>query len=155
MAEVMKLMQTTLNRDKSGYIFIGTKKQVDEARAKVKDSPVICGDFMMKELKEEKWLGDFLAGGLKESVIVTIQRRESKTRRACYEIINIVKDYRAQLVGGFQTGLVLWESCVIPSLLYNSSTWVEVSKDEEKALEDMQDYCASCGGLGQGRPGSR
>ena len=43
-------------------------------------------------------------------------------------------------MGGFQTGLVLWESCVIPSLLYNSSTWVEVSKDEEKALEDMQDY---------------
>ena len=140
MAEVMRLMQTTLNKDKSGYIFIGSKKQVDEARAKVKDSPLICSDFQMKELKEEKWLGDFLAGGLKESVIVTIQKRESKTRRASYEIINIVKDYRAQLVGGFQTGLVLWESCVIPSLLYNSSTWVEVSKDEEKTLEDMQDY---------------
>ena len=51
-----------------------------------------------------------------------------------------MKDYRAQLVGGFQTGLVLWESCVIPSLLYNSSTWVEMGEEEEKALEDIQDY---------------
>ena len=51
-----------------------------------------------------------------------------------------MKDYRAQLIGGFRTGLVLWESCVVPSLLYNCSMWVEVGKKEEKALEDHQDY---------------
>ena len=34
-----------------------------EAREKVRESTVICGDFKMKELKEEKWLGDYLAGG--------------------------------------------------------------------------------------------
>ena len=34
-----------------------------------------------------------------------------------------VKDYRAQGIGGFLTGLVLWERCAIPSLLYNCSTW--------------------------------
>ena len=140
MSEVMTLMQTTLNRDKSGYILMGSKKQVEEARERVKTCPVFCGDFEMKELKEEKWLGDYLAGGLKESVMVTIKRRESKTRRASYEIVNIVKDYRAQLIGGFRTGLVLWESCVVPSLLYNCSTWVEMGKDEEKTLNDQQDY---------------
>jgi hypothetical protein len=140
MSEVMTMMQTTLNRDKSGYIFMGTKKQVEEARERVRECPVKCGDFIMKELKEEKWLGDYMVGGLKESVMITIKRRESKTRRASYEIVNIVKDYRAQLVGGFQTGLVLWESCVIPSLLYNSSTWVKMGKEEEKAVEDIQDY---------------
>ena len=140
MTEVMRLMQTTLNKDKSGYIFMGFKRQVEEAREKVKDSPVFCGDFTMKVLMEEKWLGDYLAGGLKESVKITVQRRESKTRRASYEIVNIVKDYRAQLIGGFKTGLVLWESCVVPSLLYNCSTWVEVGKEEEKHLNDQQDY---------------
>ena len=103
MTEVMNLMQTTLNKDKSGYILVGSKSQVEEAREKVRDSPVICGDFEMKELKEEKWLGDYLACGLKESVMITIQKRESKTRRASYEIVNIIKDYRAQLVGGFRT----------------------------------------------------
>ena len=154
MTEVMSLMQTTLNQDKSGYILMGSKKQVEEVRKRVQDSPVMCGSFKMKELKEEKWLGDYLAGGLKESIMVTIQKRESKTRRASFEIINIVKDYRAQLVGGFQTGLVLWESCVIPSLLYNCSTWVEVGKEEEKALTDQQDYFLRLLlGAGPGRPG--
>ena len=140
MNKVMSLMQTTLNQDKSGYILMGSKKEVEEARKRVQDSPMMCGSFKMKELKEEKWLGDYLVGGLKESFMVTIQKRESKTRRASFEIVNIVKDYRAQLVGGFQTGLVLWESCVIPSLLYNCSTWVEVGREEEKALTDQQDY---------------
>ena len=76
----------------------------------------------MKELKEEKWLGDYLAEGLKESITLTIKKREAKIRRAGFEIINLVKDYRAQRIGRFFTGLVLCESCAIPSLLYNCST---------------------------------
>ena len=77
MTEMMTMMQTTLNKDKSGYILMGPKKHVEEARSRMKDQPMVCGDFIMKELKEKKWLGDYLAGGLKESVMVTIQRRES------------------------------------------------------------------------------
>ena len=74
----------TLNKDKSGYILIGSKQLVEEARKRIQDTQMVCGDFEMKELKEEKWLGDYLACGLKESVTVTIQRRESKTRRASF-----------------------------------------------------------------------
>ena len=94
----------------------------------------------MKELKEEKWLGDYFAGGLKESVRTTIQKRESKIRKASFEIVNMVKDYRAQRVGGFLTGLVLWETCAIPSLIYNCSTWVGIGKEEVRALNKMQDF---------------
>ena len=54
-------------------------------------------------------------------------KRESKTRRVSFEKINVVKDYRAPLTGGFQT------------LLGNCSTWVDVGREEEKALEDQQD----------------
>ena len=35
---------------------------------------------------------------------------------------------------------MLWESCAIPSLLYNCSTWVEIGKEEIKALNAIQDY---------------
>ena len=44
--------------------------------------------------------GDCLTCGLKKFIMVTIRRRESKTRRAGLEIVNIMKDYRAQLIGG-------------------------------------------------------
>ena len=57
--------------------------------------------------------------------MLTIKKRESKIRRACFEIVNIVKDYGAQRIGRFMTGLVLWEACAIPSLTYNCATWME------------------------------
>ena len=58
--------------------------------------------------------------------------------RASYKIVNLVKDYRAQRVGGFGTALLLWESCALPSLLYNCSTWVGMGRKEEEALAECQ-----------------
>ena len=137
---VMKMMQTKLIEDKSGYILMGPQEQVEEARKRVMKNPIMCGEFKMKELEKEKWLGDQFTGSLKQSVIATIKDREGKVRRAAYEIVNIVEDYRAQRVGGFLTALQLWESCVIPSLLYNCSCWVGMGKEEEKTLGDCQDF---------------
>ena len=85
--------------------------------------------------------------------MLTIRKREAKTRRAGFEIMNIVKDYRAQQIGGFLTSLVLWETCVIPSLIYNCSTWVGIGKEEIKVLEGLQDYfLRMLWGTGPGAP---
>jgi hypothetical protein len=54
--------------------------------------------------------------------------------------MNFVHDYRALRVGGFLTGLLLWESCCIPSLIYNCSTWVGMGREEEKVLNQSQDF---------------
>ena len=108
---------------------------------------------LIPELKEEKWLGDQLCSGLSRAVMATIQARAGKLRRASYEIVNIVKDYRAQRVGGFTTALLLWESCAIPSLLYNCSTWVGIGKKEEEALAEIQEfYMRLALGTGPGAP---
>ena len=140
MTMVMDLMQTELNKTKSGYVLMGTEEQREGVRKRLKEDPLMCGNFEMKELKEEKWLGDYLGESLKDCVRLTIKKREAKIRRASFEILNLVKDYRAQRVGGFQTGLVLWESCAIPSLLYNCSTWMEIGNEEIKTLNALQDY---------------
>ena len=84
------------------------------------------GEWTVQELKEEKWLGDQMCGGLSRAVMATIQARAGQIGRASYEIVNIVKDCRAQRLGGFTTAILLWESCAIPSLLYNCSTWVGI-----------------------------
>ena len=110
MTEVMDLMQTKLNKSKSGYILMGPEAQVNGARQRIKREPIMCSGFQMMELKEEKWLGDYLAEGLRESVRLTISKREAKVRRASFEILSLVKDFRAQRTGGFMTGLVLWET---------------------------------------------
>ena len=54
MTEVMNMMQTELNKTKSGYILMGTEEQKEKARTRMKEEPMKCGDFEMKELKEEK-----------------------------------------------------------------------------------------------------
>ena len=105
MTSVMNSMQTRLNQTKSGYILMGPKKLVEEARWRLTLSPAMCGDVCMQELGQEKWLGDMFTGGLKELVMATITSRQGKVRRAALEIMNIVQDYRAQRVGGFCTGL--------------------------------------------------
>ena len=88
MTEVMNMMQTELNKTKSGYILMGTEEQLAKARQRMKEEPMMCNGFVMMELKEEKWLGDYFAGGLKESVRLTIKKREAKIRRASFEIVN-------------------------------------------------------------------
>ena len=82
----------------------------------------MVGNWKVQELQKEKWLGDQICNGLGKSVMATILSRAVKLRRAAYEIVNIVRDYRAQRIGDFFTALVLWESCEIPSLTYNCST---------------------------------
>ena len=73
-------------------------------------------------------------------VISTIKDREGKTRRASYEILNTVEDYRAHRVGGFRTALFLGESCVIPSLLSNSPCLYGMVKEEERVVNECQDF---------------
>ena len=38
------------------------------------------------------------------------------------------------------SGLILWESCFILSLIYNSACWVGMGKKEETALAECQDF---------------
>ena len=38
------------------------------------------------------------------------------------------------------TGLILWESCCIPSLIFNSACWMGMMKKEEDILAECQDF---------------
>ena len=140
METAMKMMQVDSNKDKCGYILLGPKNLVEEARRRLEAHPVQVGDWVVQELKQEKWLGDQLCSGLARSVMATIQDRAPKLRRASYEILNIVKDFRAQRIGGFCTALLLWETCAIPSLINNCSTWVGMGLREEEALAEVQNF---------------
>ena len=48
---------------------------MEEARWRLTLNPALCGDFVMKEFGQEKWLGDMFAGGLKELVMAIIRSR--------------------------------------------------------------------------------
>ena len=50
----------------------------------------------------------------------------------------IVQDIRPQVAGGFLVALRLYKVCIVPSLLYNSSTWTEIPKAVIKIIKDFQ-----------------
>ena len=59
-------------------------------------------------------------------------------RAAIYEIRAICEDFRMQVIGGAQGAFDLWNSCVIPSLLYNCSVWTGIKKSEIRILDNLQ-----------------
>ena len=128
-----------LNEEKTGFLIYGSKNQMEEVRSEVEKRPIICGSFEVKEKVQEKWLGDYFVGGgnLGDSVMITIKERMGKCKAACMEIISIVKDLRSEVIGGFSSGLKLFEACVVPGLLYNAGTWTDIPKAAVDKLEDF------------------
>ena len=126
---------------KSICIIIGTKKQKQDATKEIAEEPLICGSFETKEKQEDKWLGQIIsAKGLADSVARTVASREGKIKGACLEISIVVNDWRSRAVGGMETALMLWQSCVLPSLLHGSGTWTQMSKQTEKQLNSLQNW---------------
>ena len=67
---------------------------------------------------------------------LTINKRIGLTKKSIFEIKSIIEDCRSQVVGGIVTGILLWESCVLPFLLNNCSTWLDIKqKDMDKLIK--------------------
>ena len=77
--------------------------------------------------------------GLSASVDSTIRGREAKIKGAIYELRALTEDFRMQGVGGCQSAIDIYESCIIPSLLTNAGTWVQMSEESVNRLDDLQD----------------
>jgi hypothetical protein len=58
-----------------------------------------------------------------------------KSKATCLEIAAIVSDLRAQAIGGFTSGIKLFEACVVPGLLYNGGTWTDMPRQAVTTLE--------------------
>ena len=138
---VMLEKRLTLNRDKSVCLVWGNKVHKEKVKKELEEKLLMCGDVNIKVVKCDKWLGDYLhSDGLAESVTETIRQREGMVKGAALEIAELVDDWRARTVGGFTTGLSLWESCYIPSLLYNAGSWLNMLKEAEKRLDTLQSW---------------
>ena len=139
MEEVAERKLLDFNLSKSCYVVIGSKQRRLQMMKQLEDTPLTLCNSEMVSSDTIKYLGDLLScNGLKDSVKITVAKRRQVVSRACYEIRHIVDDFRSQTVGGLAAGLQLWEMCVIPMLLYNSETWLEIGNDVVVELEKMQ-----------------
>ena len=100
----------------------------------------MIGAMIIKEKSQEPYLGDMLdSRGLTESVQATIKDREAKVKGSIYELSSIIEDFPMQAVGGMEAAIDLYEACIMPSLLSNGSTWLDIDKKCKDSLDAIQD----------------
>ena len=125
--------------DKSVYLLLGKKKKIEKLRQEIKMNPIRYKETLMKEKKEDKWLGDMLNGeGEKQSVLATINERIEKIYNIISETVAIIEDTRMNKLGGLSCAIDIWEIAIIPSLLNNCETWSSLDEKSNTALEGFQ-----------------
>ena len=136
---VMESKLLDLNIDKSCYIVIGGKNIIKDIRTDLENFPLtLCGN-LMKEKVSDKYLGDYIhCQGTAASVQCTVQNRSGRISLNIVESRAIIEDCRVNAVGGLLAGLELWEMAILPSLLNNCQTWINISDESIKILEDLQ-----------------
>ena len=128
-----------LNTDKSCFLVIGSQKTKANIKSELKDYPLTLCSELMKEKVSEKYLGDYLhCDGSGASISCTISNRQGRTILSIIETRAIIDDCRINSVGGLQAGLDIWEISILPSLLNNCQTWVNISEASIKLLETLQ-----------------
>ena len=128
-----------LHQDKSCYIVIGTKKIKNDLKNELEKYPLTLYGSKMSGKKSERYLGDFIhEGGISASVEATVNHRYGKLVHGLKEIKAIIEDCRSNTLGGLKVGLDIWETAYIPSMLNNSSTWMEIDQATLNKLEEMQ-----------------
>ena len=98
----------------------------------------LCGE-PMKTVPAEKYLGDMIScNGLAASVEATVAKRRGQVFSNILEIKAVIEDYRATVVGGVAAGIEIWELAIMPFLMNNSETWVEISPKTIENLDNLQ-----------------
>ena len=127
------------NLSKSVFMLIGSDKNKKDLENKLNQTPItLCGQLMKRET-EYKYLGDWISqNGLAESAEITVMRRRNTVLSTVHEIRSVVDDFRSNTCGGIIVGLQIWETGVIPMLLYNSECWLDITKNTIEELELLQ-----------------
>ena len=82
---------------------------------------------VMRVAEVEKFLGDYFScEGVAHSVFTTVVKRRPQAMMSIFELKAIIEDCRANVFGGLEAGIDIWELSIVPFLLNNGETWIEM-----------------------------
>ena len=145
-SKAMKLKQLDLNVDKCGTIIFGKNKQVQQLKQTIEEGKRLTIDGSEVKVKlEDKYLGDYLhSGGLGKSAETTINKRFGVCLNEVLELKSVLEDFRMHSLGGIKAGMEIFNLTILPKLIYNSDTWVELNDKSIKRLENLQNIFLRC-----------
>ena len=146
MGQAIKMKQLNLNVDKCAAVVFGRKKKVEKIRKFIQDNRSLSINGLEVKLKtEEKYLGDYFhSGGLAKSVEATVNKRFGAALNSIIELKCVVDDFRMHTLGGLISGLDIFNLAIFPALMYNSETWLSISKKTIERLDDLQNILMRC-----------
>ena len=119
----------------------------------IEKSPMKLGNQTMKEAKAIKLLGDLISINLEESVHQTVMKRAGVVKHAIFEVRTVIEDTRANSLGALDVAFNIWNSGILAMLLYNSETWINISKKTIRVLDSLfHSFCQSIFRVGAGTP---
>ena len=81
----------------------------------------------------------FNQGGLEQSIEATIKDRSGRVKISIFDINSILEDLTMQIIGGIRGSIDIWELAILPMLLNNCDTWVNINEELENKLENLQE----------------
>ena len=128
-----------VNTKKCKVIICGNTTETKTLRQDYGGEPITTGPDKTEMATSEKYLGDLVDEmGVRASWHRTVINRSGKLRAAMAETIAIIQDFKAQSLGPLAAGLDLWESICLPGFLYNSGSWLHITKADFIMLEKFQ-----------------
>ena len=127
------------NLSKCSVIIHGSNLRTRMEREVYSDDSVITGPAVTPLVVKDKYLGDTLhEKSLNDCWKETVKSRAGKVRGAVAEVMAVVEDLKACNLHPVAVGLMLWNRVVLPSLLYNSNTWLQMKEKDVSYLETFQ-----------------
>ena len=140
MEELIAKKCLQFNLDKSSFIVMGTNKQRKQFQRELEKSPLTLCDQKMKEVKTLKFLGDHLSFSLEDSVHQTVLKRVGIAKHTVLEIRTVIEDIRADRLGSINVAFNIFEQAILPMVLHNSETWLNITRKTMRILDDLFHY---------------
>ena len=131
-----KLLQ--FNSLKSCLVVLGKKRAREKLEEKFMEVPPKLYGKALSIEPQATYLGDEIGGNVSESVSLTVNKRIGLAKKSIFEIKTIIEDCRSNVAGGIVSGILLWESCVLPFLLNNCSSWIGIRQGDFDKLIGIQ-----------------
>ena len=123
---------------KTVQVVCGTERYIQEKENLLKTSPAKVQNFKVKTVKKEKYLGMTISSGTTSDIIDTnIKEKAGKIYVTATEIRKLVREPQIERKGALKTAALMIQSQILPKLLYSTIAWINMNKDQYKAMEDI------------------
>ena len=138
--ETLKRKKLSVNYDKSKFLVLGSRKFRKKTLEETKANPMTMGGVVIEHSSNEKYLGDYIhEEGCRESISATIKARMNGLNKKCDDIIAVSEAPLMGCTGNSLSATKLFEAQVIPALLHNCESWLDITETHIADLESFQE----------------